>query len=363
MEPGSEKRNGLPWGPRIEKLRSLLGAKGGKAILISSKPNQLYLSGFRSSNCHLVITVDRAYLLTDFRYIERAQALAPLWEAVEISREYTLFSFLRELNPENLAVEEEIVSHSFYKDVEATGISLISGDGLTEKIRAVKEPEELAAIQRAETLGDRCFTHLLDWFRPGVTERETALEIQNFFLREGAEGLSFDTIALFGANTSLPHGEPSSAELKPGDFITLDFGCVVDGYCSDMTRTLALGPITQDQKDLYAVVLEAQTEACKKLRAGMTGKEGDAVAREIISQAGFGKYFGHGLGHGVGLEIHEAPTLNPSGGEMLEKNMTVTVEPGIYLPGKYGIRIEDLVFLTESDIINTVQSSKELIIL
>ncbi|MBQ9932191.1 MAG: aminopeptidase P family protein, partial [Firmicutes bacterium] len=313
----------------------------------------------------------RAYLLTDFRYFERAQALAPYWEAVQIDRQYTLNSFLQELRPENLAVEESIVSHSFYKQVGETGIPLVAGDGLVEKLRAVKEPEELEKIQKAEALGDDCYTHLLGWFRPGVTERETALEIQKFFLENGAEGLSFDTICLFGANTSLPHGEPGNAVLKPGDFITLDFGCVVDGYCSDMTRTLALGPITQEQKDLYRIVLEAQMEACKKIRPGITGKEADAFAREIISQAGYGEFFGHGLGHGVGLEIHEAPTLNPSGAEILAENMVVTIEPGIYLPGKYGIRIEDLAILTESvimkngycGIINTVQSSKELIIL
>ena len=232
-----------------------------------------------------------------------------------------------------------------------------------EDIRIIKDETELAAMERAIELTDRCFSHMLQTLHPGMTEREGALEIETFLKKNGAQRLSFDTICVSGMRTSLPHGVPSDKIIEKGDLVTMDFGCVVDGYCSDMTRTVAIGSATDEQREVYNIVLEAQLAALSALKAGMEWAQGDKIARDIIEAAGYGPYFGHGLGHGVGLEIHELPTMSRRGRGVFAENMTVTVEPGIYLPKKFGVRIEDLAIITSSGIINKVKSNKEFIIL
>lgn len=349
---------------RLEKVKAKLSLMEIPALLVSKKENQIYLSGFHSSNCELVITKDKNYLLTDFRYIEAAQDLSPLFEAILTDHEYTLYTFLQELAPERLAIEEEVVSLTFYKELkEAITCEFLPGDGIIEEIRMIKDETELASIANAESLGDLCFSHMLTYLKPGLTEFEAAFEIEMFLRQNGAERLSFDTICVSGVRTSLPHGVPSNKVLEYGEFVTMDYGCVLGGYCSDMTRTVALGHVSQEQRDIYNLVLEAQVAGCNAIRAGVSCYDVDKVVRDLISDAGYGNQFGHGTGHGVGLEIHESPTLNTRSNEILEENMVVTIEPGIYLPKKFGVRIEDLAFVTSSSIINAVKSNKDLIVI
>lgn len=227
----------------------------------------------------------------------------------------------------------------------------------------IKTEQEIESISRAAALGDRCFSYILGYIEPGMTEKQVADEIERFLLENGAEGLAFDTISVSGERSNLPHGEPTDKVIEKGEFLTLDFGAVIDGFCGDMTRTIAVGSATPEMRTIYDVVLEAQLAAIEFIRAGVRCFDADKVARDIITKAGYGDYFPHGLGHGVGQEVHEAPTLNPKSEEVLAANMAITIEPGIYIPEKFGVRIEDLAIVTDSGIINKVKSKKDLIIL
>jgi Xaa-Pro aminopeptidase len=227
----------------------------------------------------------------------------------------------------------------------------------------IKNEQEIKSISKAAALGDRCFSHILGFIKPGMSEKQVAAEIERFLYANGAEGLAFDTISVSGERSCLPHGEPSDKIIEKGEFLTLDFGAVIDGYCGDMTRTIAIGFVTQEMRKVYDIVLEAQLAAVDFIKAGVRCFDADKVARDIIINAGYGEYFPHGLGHGVGTLVHEAPTLNSKSEEVLEKDMVVTIEPGIYIPDKFGVRIEDLAIVTDFGIINKVESMKELIIL
>lgn len=349
---------------RVVKAQAAMIREEIPALLVTKPENQVYLSGFHSDNCYLILTKDKNYVLTDFRYIEEAQELDPLFETVLVSKDYTVLHFLKELNTDRLAIEEDHVSVKFYKELtEGLDTAFCGADGIIEKLRSVKDQTELDAITRAEALGDECFTHMLSILRPGMTELEAAFEIEQFLRKNGATRISFDTICVSGPRTSLPHGIPTIKKMETGDFITLDFGCVIDGYCSDMTRTVALGTVTKEQRDIYNLVLKAQNAGCRAVKAGISCREADGIVRNIIADEGYGEAFGHGTGHGVGLEIHEAPTLNPRSEEVLQENMIVTIEPGIYLPKKFGVRIEDLAIVTASGIINLSKSAKELIVI
>lgn len=227
----------------------------------------------------------------------------------------------------------------------------------------IKTPEELLKIMKAEAMGDVCFSHILDYMKVGMTELEVAEEIERVLLALGAEGLSFPTICVSGSRTEFPHGEPTDKVIEEGDLVTIDMGAVVEGYCGDMTRTVAMGYLTDEQQEVYDIVLRSQKAGLEAVKAGVKCFDVDKVCRDIIADAGYGEYYIHGTGHGVGTEVHEAPTLNTKSGEVLAEYMPVTVEPGIYLPGKFGIRIEDLAIVTDFGIINTTKSEKELIIL
>lgn len=227
----------------------------------------------------------------------------------------------------------------------------------------VKTPEELLKIMKAEAMGDRCFSHILEFMKVGMTELEVAEEIERVLLALGAEGLSFPTICVSGSRTEFPHGEPTDKVIEEGDLVTIDMGAVVQGYCGDMTRTVAMGAVSQEQKEVYEIVLRSQKAGLEAVKAGVRCFDVDKVCRDIIEDAGYGKYYVHGTGHGVGTEVHEPPALNTRSEEVLAENMAVTVEPGIYLPGKFGVRIEDLAIVTDFGIINITKSEKELIIL
>lgn len=227
----------------------------------------------------------------------------------------------------------------------------------------IKSEIEIQRISKAAALGDQCFSHILGFIEPGMSEKQVADEIERYLFANGAEGLAFDTISVSGERTCLPHGEPTDKLIKTGEFLTLDFGAVVDGYCGDMTRTIAIGSVSAEQRRVYEIVLEAQLAAIDFIKAGVSCFDADKVARDIIVNAGYGNEFPHGLGHGVGKLVHEAPTLNSKSTEILEENMVITMEPGIYIPNQFGVRIEDLAVITNFGIINKVNSKKELIIL
>ena len=227
----------------------------------------------------------------------------------------------------------------------------------------IKTPDEILRIMKAGAMGDICFSHILEYIRPGMTELQVSDEIERTLMSLGAEGLSFPTICVSGVNTTQPHGEPTDKVIEDGDFVTMDFGAVVEGYCGDMTRTIAVGHVSEKQREVYDVVLRSQLAGLDACRAGVRCRDIDAVSRNIIEDAGYGEFYIHGTGHGVGTEVHEAPTLNSRSDEILAEFMPVTVEPGIYIPNEFGVRIEDLAIITEFGIINTVKSEKELIII
>ena len=227
----------------------------------------------------------------------------------------------------------------------------------------IKTPDEILRIMKAAAMGDICFSHILEYIRPGMTELQVSDEIERTLMSLGAEGLSFPTICVSGVNTTQPHGEPTDKVIEDGDFVTMDFGAVVEGYCGDMTRTIAVGHVSEKQREVYDVVLRSQLAGLDACRAGVRCRDIDAVSRNIIDDAGYGEFYIHGTGHGVGTEVHEAPTLNSRSDEILAEFMPVTVEPGIYIPNEFGVRIEDLAIITEFGIINTVKSEKELIII
>ena len=227
----------------------------------------------------------------------------------------------------------------------------------------IKTPDEILKIMKAAAMGDICFSHIIEFIRPGMTELQVSDEIERTLIGLGAEGLSFPTICVSGVNTTQPHGEPSDKIIEEGDFVTMDFGAVVEGYCGDMTRTIAIGHVSEKQKEVYDIVLRSQLAGLAACRAGVNCRDVDAVSRNIIKDAGYGDYYIHGTGHGVGTEVHEAPTLNAKSDEVLAEFMPVTVEPEIYIPNEFGVRIEDLAIITEFGIINTVKSEKELIII
>ena len=227
----------------------------------------------------------------------------------------------------------------------------------------IKTPDEILRIMKAAAMGDICFSHILEYIRPGMTELQVSDEIERTLMSLGAEGLSFPTICVSGVNTTQPHGEPTDKVIEDGDFVTMDFGAVVEGYCGDMTRTIAVGHVSEKQREVYDVVLRSQLAGLDACRAGVRCRDIDAVSRNIIEEAGYGEFYIHGTGHGVGTEVHEAPTLNSRSDEILAEFMPVTVEPGIYIPNEFGVRLEDLAIITDFGIINTVKSEKELIII
>lgn len=350
---------------RISGVRKSMEEHGIEMFLVSKEENRNYLSMFYSTSFDIVIGREKNWLLTDFRYLEAAEESEPLFEVVQVSGEYGLTEFLKEKNPQSLGIERSVITVKEYDGIREVipSCDFISADGIVEKSRVIKDDGELEKIRQAAKIADIAFSYILDRIRPGVSEREIAWLLERKMREEGASALSFDTICASGVRSSMPHAHPTDALIENGDFVTMDFGCVFEGYCSDMTRTVAVGSVSDEQKEIYRIVLEAQRHTCDVIRAGMTGRQIDAAARDIIVAAGFGQCFGHALGHGVGLEIHEAPTANPRSTEIFEKNMMITVEPGIYIPKKFGVRIEDLSIVGDTGIINLVNSEKELIIL
>lgn len=352
----------------IKKLRLSMEKKGIDASLITQSENIRYYSGFTGSSAIVLVLASEKYLITDFRYVEQAQAQCPGFKVIDaagIKGFDFVFDRCKEFEAKSLWFEESTISYMYYSRLveRAATISLLADGNEISKQRLIKSEDEISNIKKAAQLADKGFTHLLGIIKTGMTEREIALELEFFLRRNGSEGLAFPIIAASGPNSALPHAEPSDRKLEQGDFLTLDFGCRIGGYCSDMTRTIAIGEPCEKLREIYEITLEAQKKALGILRPGISCKQVDKVARDHINSNGYGENFGHGLGHGVGLHVHEEPRLSPIGEGELQAGMIVTVEPGIYLPKLGGVRIEDLVAITSDGYSNLVTSIKDLVII
>ncbi|MDE6024819.1 MAG: Xaa-Pro peptidase family protein [Lachnospiraceae bacterium] len=342
-------------------------------LLITDGYNIHYLSGYSGHEGCMLITKEEAYILTDSRYTEQLEKQAPDFKCVDIkgkSYSYRINELLGNgavsLNRKpNIGFENMHISYNQYDKFNQTfgdTVNLVKLDDTINDLRAVKSDAELEKLAMAEALGDKAFHHIISFIREGMTEKEVALELEYTMKKLGADGLSFDTIVASGENSSMPHAAVSDKVIVRGDFITMDFGCIYEGYCSDMTRTVIMGDSVSDKQiEVYNTVLKAQTEALKLVKPGVKCSDVDACARQIIADAGYGDYFGHGLGHGVGLFIHEEPRFSPKCDKVLQQGVCITVEPGIYLPGKFGVRIEDMIAITDNGYKNLTTSPKELI--
>lgn len=343
---------------RSDKLRRLIS--DDEAVFITSYANIFYYSGFSSDDAVLIVTKDSSLLLTDSRYTIQAKQQSPSYEVCEISK---IESIIKSLKQQILCIEEDSVTVSEFSKLQDYGKKLKPFAKTIKMPRRVKDREEIQKIAAAEELGDRAFSYVLDLIKPGKTEKEIAIELEFFMKKNGASKLSFDTICASGVRSAMPHGVASDKIIEKGDFLTLDFGCVLDGYCSDMTRTVVIGEASQRQREIYEIVKKAQECALGVLKAGVSGKDADKAARDIIDDCGFKDNFGHGTGHSVGVEIHELPSLSPKSEDILEVGNVVSVEPGIYIEGFGGVRIEDLIQIGAENALNLTKSEKDLLII
>ncbi|AIM15572.1 MULTISPECIES: Xaa-Pro peptidase family protein [Neobacillus] len=351
---------------KLEKLRSTFSAQGIDGILITSPYNRRYISNFTGSSGVILISVDQALFITDFRYVEQAQKQCVGFEIIKYSESFPneVAKQAKRLGIQKLGFEEEYVTYSSFKSYEKeVEAELIPISGVIEKLRLIKTNAEIKILKEAADIADAAFKHILDFIRPGKTELEVSNELEFFMRKAGATSSSFDIIVASGYRSALPHGVASNKVIEKGDMVTLDFGAYYKGYVSDITRTVSVGEPDAKLKEIYQIVLEAQQRGMDGIKPGMTGKEADALTRDYISEKGYGEYFGHSTGHGIGLEIHEGPALSSKSDIILEPGMVVTVEPGIYIPGLGGVRIEDDTLITNDHNETLTHSTKELIIL
>lgn len=352
---------------RLRELRSKLSKKGLDAALITKRENYIFMSNFSGTFANLLITHDKAILVTDFRYADQAKEEVPLFDIVQYQGNLTVtLNNLLSTNRINiLGFEEDYLTFKAYDDlVKNLKVSKLSPlGGVIELLRLIKDAGEIEVIKESVRVADGAFSHVLKYIKPGVSEIEVASEIEYYFKRQGARGPSFDTIVASGLRSSLPHGVASHKVIENGDVVTMDFGAIYKEYCSDMTRTVFVGQPKDELKKIYNIVLKAQRAGIEGAEKDLTGKEIDGIARSIISNEGYGEYFGHSLGHGVGIEIHEDPRLSQQGTLKMKNGMVVTVEPGIYVSGVGGVRIEDMIVINDDKPIILTGSTKDMIIL
>lgn len=353
---------------RIDKLRAIL-PDDKSAFLITSDINRLYYSGFRSSAGAVFITKKSATLLVDFRYFEAAEK--SVGNAIDVLCFKKLFDSLNEIidkeDIKGVIIEDDFVTVSSFRklknDIKA---EVISDFLLSDKIldfRMIKSSDEIDKVRTAQRITEKSYLELINYVKAGISEKELATELEYLMKKNGAERIAFDIISISGKNTSLPHGVPSDKPLENGDFITFDIGSVYDGYHSDMTRTIALHSVTDEMREIYDIVLNAHLDAAGYIKQGNTCADVDNAARNYIKERGYGEYFGHSTGHGVGLEIHEKPTVYLTNNTVLKSGMIITNEPGIYLPDKFGVRIEDMYLVTDNGYEDLATIDKELLIL
>ena len=336
--------------------------EGVDAFLTTDGVTRFYLTNFKSSNGFLFITKKSAHFYTDFRYIEAAEKECVGCEVSVESYKEAVAQIIEKEKIGTIAFEDELVTVAALEGLKSTfpSCSFVSVGTLVSDMMSLKTPEEMEKIRKAQEITDKAFAAVLPLLRPDMKETDVAAELEYQMKKFGASDKSFDTIAVSGTNSARPHGVPRPIQLEKG-FLTMDFGCIYGGYCSDMTRTVVIGKANADMKKVYDTVLQAQRAAIEAVREGMTGSELDRIARDIIYGAGYEGCFGHGLGHGVGLLIHEPLRISSFGKKPLEKGHVFTVEPGIYLKGKYGVRIEDMIQMTENGPLDITKSPKELI--
>ena len=353
----------------IKRIQEKLAEKDLDAILVTDEKNQRYACGFPFTDGFVFVAREDAYLLTDSRYIEAAEkASGDCCKVQMYDREKPLSALLKaaiaETGAKKIGAEEKKLSYNDYSAYEnVIGMKLIPAQSVFEELRQSKNEEELSAMREAQAISEAALEEVLHIIKPGMTEREVAAELVYRMLRHGSEGNSFDPIVVTGKKTSMPHGVPGDEIICDGDFITMDFGSLKHGYCSDMTRTVAVGHVTDEMRNIYDIVLKAQLAGIAAARAGVPGKDIDGAARKVIADAGYGQYFGHGFGHSLGLDIHEAPNANPRGEVPMPVGAVVSAEPGIYIPGKYGVRIEDVMIIREGGCEIITKAPKQFIIL
>lgn len=339
------------------------------ALLVASVPNRFYLTGFETSDGYVLITKHAAVFLIDFRYVEKAKETVKSCDVqLSVSPMAEIRALCEQHGIAHLYVENDYVSMSLQKDLAAAvkPTEIVADDRfdtLLRDMRSVKNETELSLMQQAQKLTDDTFSYIVERIEAGRTERDVMLDMEFYMRRLGSEGVSFDFIVVSGKNSSLPHGVPTDKKIERGDFVTMDFGAVVGGYHSDMTRTIAVGAVSDEQKLVYDTVLKAQLSAIDAVKSGVVCKDIDKIARDLIYAAGYEGCFGHGLGHSVGVEIHERPNFNTRCDTVLKAGTVMTVEPGIYLENRFGVRIEDMVFVTADGCINLTKSPKELLVL
>ena len=345
---------------RIARLRALMAEKVLDGVLVTKEESVHYFSGFRGDSTALLITPERLLLMTDNRYTEQAQLQAPSYDVVE---QYEgLSKKIAEAAQDIGILALGALTCDRYEQLKSMLGEISFDTSLSlDALRMVKDADEIAAIRRACAIADAAFAHIITVIRPGMTECEVAAEMEYFMRREGSERPAFTTIVASGVRGSLPHGVASTKEIARGELVTMDFGAVYEGYCSDITRTICVGRADAHQRERYDAVLAAQERALAALHPGVTGIEADRVARDALAEKNLAQYFGHGLGHSLGLEIHEEPRLSKSCPVALQENMLITDEPGIYIPGWGGIRIEDTVLITHDGAEPLTHAPKEFI--
>ncbi len=353
---------------QMKRLSSKLS--NGEAALVISETNVRYLTDFPKSEGYLFVTKDQAYLMVDSRYGEAASRNVKNAKVI-VFEDYTktLIELIKETETKNLLIEVTKMTvfqmTKLERNLKETDCYIVSNDRLDKLIasqRMIKSIDEIEKIRKAQQITEEAYLEILNMVKPGVKESQLAFELEFLMRKKGAEGISFDLITIAGAKTSMPHGVPDDNEIKRGDFVTFDIGALYEGYHSDMTRTVVVGEVSDPQIEIYDVVYKAQTMALSKVRPGAKAYDIDSAARGVIARAGYADYYKHSTGHGVGLEIHENPIISVKNETLLSENMVITVEPGIYLPGKFGVRIEDMVLVTKDGYENFATVPKELTI-
>ena len=350
---------------RINKLRKLFIEKGIDGLMVSQPENRYYLSGFVGSDGYLFITERKIILAVDFRYVEEGKNTAPEFEIFQISGQLDWFIQLTEaLNIKRLGFEADNVTHSLYRQFieiiqqSSSSLQLVPTNGMINSIRSIKEAGEIESIQKAVNISDKALDHIKNVIHPGMTELKAAWEIEKFMRENGSEAIPFELIVGAGPNGALPHVHPSERPIEEGEPVVIDIGARCDNYTSDLTRTIYIGKLDDTFRKVYDIVLGAQLSAMSIIKEGMTGEEADNIARIFIQETGYGEYFGHSLGHGVGLATHELPRLGMRSIDRLVNGMVFTIEPGIYLPGRGGVRIEDTVILEEGKVKSLSHANK-----
>ncbi|MBS2969601.1 aminopeptidase P family protein [Metabacillus sp. KIGAM252] len=351
----------------LEKLRNSFKSSEIDGMLITSEYNRRYMTGFTGSAGLAIISESKAVFITDFRYVEQAGKQAQGYEIIQHTGSIIeeAAEQAKKMGITKLGFEQDHITFAAYQQYQKAmnGITLAPVSGAVEKLRLIKSPAEIKILKEAAEIADAAYSHILHFVRPGLKEIDVSNELEFFMRKNGAASSSFDIIVASGFRSALPHGTASEKEIETGDFVTLDFGAYYKGYCSDITRTFAVGEPSDKLKEIYSVVLEAQLRGMNGIKAGITGKEADALTRDYIAEKGYGEYFGHSTGHGLGMEVHEGPALSSRSETVLESGMVVTVEPGIYIAGLGGVRIEDDTVVTENGNEALTSSPKELIIL